>query len=244
MIRKSLMLIAICLMSISMIHCKDLENWTSTAMGSAVPTEKEASKGLTQALSLAMETATNHLSVQDGFWGNPLVRIPFPSEAQTVKTTLERFGMGGMVSDVTLSLNRAAEKASGQAQEILIGAIEQMTFGDAMNILLGSETAATEYLRRTTTNELKTRFTPIVAESLDKVNATKYWADVMGRYNQIPFTDSVNTDLTSYVTEQALDGLFVVVAEKEKDIRQQPAQRTTALLQKVFGYAASKKPSQ
>jgi hypothetical protein len=196
---------------------------------------------LKDALSQGIVTGIGKLSKEDGFFGNDLVKIPWPSEAQKVKDGLIKIGMQSQVDKVTLSLNRAAEKASGVAIDVFIQAIKQMTFEDAMNILLGGDGAGTAYLRKTTTPILTEKFRPIVDQSLGQVNATKYWSDATGMYNKIPFVKPVNTDLTGYVTERALDGVFKMVEKEENKIRKDPFARATELMKKVFGFADSKK---
>lgn len=205
-------------------------------------TNIEAASGLKEALSKGFVTAVGLLSKQDGFYGNSLVKIPWPEEAQFVMNAMEKIGMGAQVEKVTLSLNRAAEKASGEALDVFVQAVKQMTFQDAMGILLGGDGAATDYLKRTTTSILAEKFRPIVESSLGSVNATKYWSDAINIYNKIPLTNKkVETDLTTFVTAKALEGVFKKVEEQENNIRNNLSFRNTALLQKVFGYADSKK---
>jgi len=205
-------------------------------------TSAEAGSGLKEALSKGLVSAIGLLSKQDGFYGNSLVKIPWPEEAQFVMDAMNKLGMQNQVEKVTLSLNRAAEKASGEALDVFVQAVKQMTFQDAMGILLGGDGAATDYLKRTTTAILTERFRPIVESSLGSVNATKYWSDAITAYNKIPLVNKkVNTDLTAFVTEKALQGVFRKVEEEENNIRNNISFRNTALLQKVFGYADAQK---
>jgi hypothetical protein len=204
-------------------------------------TQDEAGGGLKDALSQGIVTGIGILSKEDGFFGNDLVKIPWPSEAQKVKDAMLKLGMQQQVDKVTLSLNRAAEKASGIAIDVFIQAIKQMTFQDAMNILLGGDGAGTAYLKKTTTPILTEKFRPIVEQSLGDVNATKYWSDATNVYNRIPFVKPVNTDLTAYVTEKALDGVFKMVEKEENKIRKDPLARGTELMKKVFSFADKKK---
>jgi hypothetical protein len=139
------------------------------------------------------------------------------------------------VDEVVLSINRAAEDASKQAIDIFIKAIKEMSLNDAINIVKGNDNAATEYLKAHTTERLIEEFSPVIEASLKKVNATKYWSDVITTYNKIPLTKKMNPDLTAYVTEKAIDGLFVKVADEEKNIRGNASARTSELLKKVFG---------
>lgn len=201
------------------------------------PTEQEAGQGLKDALSIGITKGMGLLSQQDGFLGNDLVRIPWPEQAQHVRDALLKIGMQKQVDNVTTSLNRAAEKASGVAIDVFIQAIKQMTIQDALHIVTGGNGAATAYLKKTTTPLLTEKFRPIIDQSLGQVNATKYWGEATTLYNRIPFVKPVNTDLTAYVTEKALDGVFKMVEKEENNIRANPLQRSTDLLKKVFGYA-------
>lgn len=190
-------------------------------------------RGLKEALQVGTDTATSHLSVTDGFFRDAMIKILMPPEAQSVEKTLRSVGMGSTVDKAVLSMNRAAEDASKFVGNIFINAIKQMTIQDAFGILKGGNTAATNYLKEKTTIQLTTAFTPIVSKSLDKVDATKYWKDVFSVYNKFS-NKPVNTDLTAYVTQKALDGLFYQVGLEEQNIRKDPAARVTAILKKVF----------
>jgi hypothetical protein len=199
-------------------------------------TESDITAGLKQALQIGAQNATNKVSVANGFFGNALIKVLMPPEVKKVETTLRQIGMGSQVDKMILTMNRAAEDASGKAVPIFVNAITSMSIQDAMSILKGGNDAATQYLKSKTTASLTAAFRPVVAQSLDKVNATKYWADVFNIYNDLPTTfRKVNPDLTGYVTERALNGLFVYIADEESKIRLNPAARVTDLLKKVFG---------
>lgn len=202
------------------------------------PTHAEISSGIKQALQIGLQDGVKQVSAVDGYFKNPLIKILFPPNAQKIENTLRNIGLGSLCDKVELSLNRAAEDAAKQAAPIFMNALKQMTLQDAAGILLGADTSATSYFRKSTTSQLIAKFSPVIANSLNKVDATKYWKDVTTRYNQLPLVKPINTDLTAYVTDQAVNGLFLMVAQKEKDIRNQLSARTTPLLQKVFGYAA------
>lgn len=189
--------------------------------------------GLKEALRVGTDTTTSHLSLTDGFFKNAMIKILMPPEAQSVEKTLRSVGLGSTVDKAVLSMNRAAEDASKFVGNIFINAIKQMTIQDAFGILRGGNTAATNYLKEKTTVQLTTAFTPIVSKSLDKVDATKYWKDVFTVYNKFS-SKPVNTDLTAYVTQKALDGLFYQIGLEEQNIRENPAARVTAILKKVF----------
>ena len=196
-------------------------------------TTDEVVQGLKQALQFGTDSATTKLSALDGFYKDALVKIMMPPEAQNVEKTLRNIGLGGVVDNAVLSMNRAAEDASKYVGNIFLNAIKQMTIQDAFGILKGGNTAATDYLKQKTTAQLTAAFTPIVNTSLEKVDATKYWKDVFTAYNR--FSDKpVNTDLTAYVTQKALDGLFIKIGLEEQQIRKDPAARITDLLKKVF----------
>ncbi len=213
------------------------------AMGQGIsnPTTSEINSGLKQALEKATGISAERLSVKDGYLSNLDVKILFPEEARNVESTLRSLGLGAMVDNAITSLNRAAEDAAMEAKPIFVDAIKQMSFQDVQNILLGDETAATQYFQGATTSSLSAKFSPIIDTSLKKVDATRYWGDVMTRYNKVPFVKKVDTDLTAYVTQKAIDGLFVEIAKEELKIRNNLAARTTPLLQKVFGYAEKQK---
>jgi hypothetical protein len=191
---------------------------------------------LRQALEIGAQNAGSRLNAVNGFFGNALIKVLMPPEAQKVESTLRSFGFGQVVDKAILSMNRAAEDAAGKAAPIFINAIKQMTITDGLNILRGGNGAATNYLRGATTAALTNAFRPVIQGSLQKVGATAYWGDVMRIYNGLPTTrNKINPDLTAYVTERSLNGLFVNIADEENKIRTNPAARVTDLLNKVFG---------
>jgi Protein of unknown function (DUF4197) len=192
--------------------------------------------GLKQALTIGAKKSADRLSAVDGFFKDAAVKILWPPEAQKVEKTLRNLGMGQMVDNAILSMNRAAEDASKSAAQIFIDAIKSMSIGDAVGILRGPDTAATIYLKKTTTPQLTVSFKPVIDASLKKTDATKYWKDVFDTYNKLPTTfKKVNPDLTAYATQKAIDGIFFYVAVEEKNIRKNPAAQATDLLKKVFG---------
>ena len=199
-------------------------------------TESEIGMGLKDALTKGISEGAARLSQVDGYLGNPKIRIPWPEEAEKVANTLNDLGMNQLVEDVKVSINRAAEDAATEAKPIFVNAIKQMTITDARNILFGGNNAATDYLKSKTWTPLTDAFLPVIKTSLDKVHATKYWKDAITAYNKIPLVKDVNPDLPGYVNQKALDGLFFMVALEEEKIRENPVERTTALLKKVFDY--------
>ena len=227
---KKLLLSAVILFSFS--GCDTARNILGS-VGNSNLSNAEVVQGLKEALKVGTDSSTFHLGLLDGFYKDDMIRILMPPEAQNVEKTLRSIGMGSIVDKAVLSMNRAAEDASKQAAPIFLAAIQKMTIEDALNILKGSDTAATAYLRNATTPKLTAAFRPIVEESLKKVKATKYWNDVFKTYNR--FTDKpVETDINSYVTAQALNGLFYYVAQEEANIRENPAARVNDILKKVF----------
>ena len=203
----------------------------------ATPGTLEIASGIKQALEIGTSRGADLLSAKNGFMGNMAVKILFPPEAQKVEKTLRTIGMGKLADNVILSLNRAAEDAAKEAKPIFLSAIKQMTIADATNILLGSKDAATNYFKRVTTSQLMEKFKPVINNSLAKVGATKYWGDAAGQYNRLPLVKPLNTDLSGYVAQKAIEGMFIQVAQEELRIRENLGARSTPLLQKVFGYA-------
>ncbi|UKT63543.1 DUF4197 domain-containing protein [Pedobacter mucosus] len=226
---------------LSDIFKKVIDKKTTTSTTAGTPTSLEIGQGIKEALQIGVSAGADRLSVKDGFLGNLAVKILMPPEAQKVERTLRSIGLNSLCDNVITSLNRAAEDAATEAKPIFISAIKQMTLTDATNILLGNKDAATEYFKRVTTAQLLQKFSPIVTTSLNKVNATKYYSDLTTRYNRLPLVKPVNTNLTDYVTQKAIDGLFFEVAQEELKIRGNLNSRSTTLLQKVFGYADKKK---
>ena len=197
--------------------------------------EEEAANALKETLNKGMEKGVSVLSVKDGYFANPKVKIPFPKNATKVADKLKKLGMQKQVDEVVLSINRAAEDAAKSAKSIFVDAIKKMSIKDAIGIVKGNKTAGTDYLNRNTNSALANAFKPIIKTSLEKVNATKRWESVMNTYNKIPFVEKVNPELETYVTEKAISGLFFMLAQQEIAIRENPKERTSALLKKVFG---------
>ena len=184
---------------------------------------------------MGANNSSQKLAAVDGFFANAAIKVLMPEEAKKVESTLRSAGMGSMVDKAILSMNRAAEEASKSAAPIFLDAIKGMSFQDALSILKGADTAATGYLRGKTSAALTTAFKPVIDAALEKTNATKYWKDVFETYNKLPTTfKKVNTDLSAYVTDKALGGLFFQVALEEQKIRKDPAARVTDVLKKVF----------
>jgi hypothetical protein len=205
-------------------------------LGSQQPlTTAEVGDGLKEALINGISKGSDYVSQMDGYFKNPEIKIPFPPEARKVEEKLRQVGLGDEVDRFVMTLNRGAEDAAQQAKPIFIDAIKKMSINDAWGILRGQPDAATQYLKRTTTAQLKTAFSPVIQNSLNKVNATKYYGEIVTKYNKLPFVEKVNPDLNSYATDLAIQGLFVMIAKEEKNIRENPVARTTDLLKRVFG---------
>lgn len=199
-------------------------------------TENEAGQGIKEALTQGVTNAVVNLNKTDGFFGSEAYKLFLPPDAKKIETTLRNVGMGAQVDKAILSINRGAEDAVGYANPIFVDAIKQMTITDALNILKGPKDAATQYFKQKTTEKLIKAFTPSVKSSLEKVDATKYYGDIVKTYNNFPTTfKKMNPDLTSYVVGKAVDALFDQVAKEEANIRANPLARTTDILKKVFG---------
>jgi len=190
--------------------------------------------GLRQALDLGIDKQVSKLTQKDGFFKNDLVRILLPQELQKVDKTLRDIGLGNLADEGLKVLNRAAEDAVKEATPIFVNAVKDISFDDAKRILLGNDTAATTYLESKTTTELYNKFKPVIGNSFNKVGADQIWTNLINKYNAVPFTNNVNPDLTDYVTNEALKGVFTMIAVEEKDIRTKISSRTTDVLQRVF----------
>ena len=199
-------------------------------------TENEAGQGIKEALLQGVTTAVLNLNKTDGFFGSEFYKMLLPEDAKKVEKTLRNIGMGGQVDKAILSINRGAEDAVAFAKPIFIDAVKAMTLTDALNIIKGDKDEATKYFKNKTKDKLITAFTPSVKTSLDKVDATKHYSDIITSYNNLPTTfKKINTDLTSYVVGKAVDALFDQVAKEEANIRANPLARTSDILKKVFG---------
>ncbi len=205
---------------------------TGNSGGSSLSNEDIIS-GLKDALRVGTDSSTKKLSKLDGFFGDAAIKILMPEEAKKVEKTLRNFGMGSMVDKAILSMNRAAEDAANGVGNIFWDAIKGMSINDGLKILRGGDFAATDYLKSVTTKQLTEKFRPVIEASLVKMDATKYWKDVFTNYNRFS-KDQVNTDLTAYVTEKALSGLFYNISLQEQKIRKDPAAQVTDILKKVF----------
>jgi len=204
--------------------------------------ESEIAKGLKEALEIGTRNAVAQVSSLDGYYRNPEIRIPLPQQIKKTEELMRSFGLGDQLDAFVLSMNRAAETAAPEAREIFFDAIFQMGIDDARRILEGADNEATLYFQEHTEDRLTAAFMPIAHDAMAEVGVTRIWQNIETRMDAIPFlAESFQFDLDRYVTEKALDGLFLVLAEEEKKIREDPAARVTELLKKVFGSKENRK---
>jgi hypothetical protein len=194
----------------------------------------DISGGLKEALSNGITKQVTKLTATDGFYKNQAVKILMPEELKKVDSGLRRIGLGSLADEGLKALNRAAEDAVKEATPIFVDAVRNMSFMDAKTILMGSENSATNYLQNSTSTALYGKFNPVIKNSFSKVGADKVWTNIINKYNSIPLVSKVNPDLTDYVTNQAMNGVFKMVAVEEKNIRTNLNSRTSVLLQRVF----------
>lgn len=194
----------------------------------------DIASALRQVLDKGIDKQVNKLTQTDGFYKNELVKILMPAELQKVDKTLRNFGLGSLADEGIKALNRAAEDAVKEATPIFVEAVKGITFDDAKTILLGNDDAATQYLTGKTQTALYDKFHPVIKSSFNKVGADEIWNQLITKYNKLPLTKDVNPDLTSYVTQKALKGVYTMIAIEESDIRTKLSSRTTGLLKKVF----------
>ena len=229
---KKILLILFCLPIFSSSH--QLKDFKIINNKTIYFSEKEAGLAIKESLNMGITKGVSVLSKQDGYFKNTNVKIPFPKEAKVISKKLKNMGLKKQVDNVVLSINRAAEDAATSAIPIFVNAIKNMTIKDAVNIVTNNGVSGTDYLRTNTNNSLIVSFRPIIKHSLNKVNATKHWNVIINTYNKIPFVDKMNPNLEEYVTQQAMEGLFFMIAKEEILIRQDVKKRTSDLLKKVF----------
>jgi Protein of unknown function (DUF4197) len=231
MIKKTALLALV--FTLTLTSCDVLQQVATTALEKTL-TNEDIGNGLREALTLGISKGSDVLSQKGGYF-NSAYKILLPPEARQVTDRLRVIPGFNKVEDIVLEkINAGAEDAAAKAKPIFVNAIRQMTISDALNILMGDKNAATEYLKRTTYQQLYSEFNPVIVTSLDKFEARKYWGDAVNTYNKIPLIKKVNPSLDEYVTNQALTGLFSMVEAKEKDIRTNTTERVTDLLRKVF----------
>lgn len=220
---------------------KKAESKVAAVTGGNGISKDEIGNGLKEALNVGVGDAVDFLSVEDGYLGSEY-KILLPEQAITIISKVKKVpGFENADQKMTTLLNRAAENAAKKAKPIFVSAIKKMTIEDAMNLLMGNDDAATRFLEKNTNTELFNEFQPVVQNSLDEVNATKYWNTIAKAYNRIPMTKKLDPELDKYVTNRALVGMFGLVEKKELDIRKNKTSRTTELLSKVFAKQDDKK---
>lgn len=196
--------------------------------------EATVSRGLREALRIGSGRAIDHVSRQDGFLANELIRIHLPEELDDMARLLRQIGFARQIDALEVAMNRAAEQASGEARDVFIDAITDMTIADAFGILRGGDTAATDYLRSRTSETLRQRFEPIIESKMERLGLYRSYNQLADTYNALPFASRPAVRLDRYLTDRALDGLFQTLADEERKIRQDPIARTTELLRRVF----------
>ena len=227
------------LLSTFLVACspQELQSVLGTIPSGTALTNEEVVAGLKEALQVGADRTVTKASAADGFWSDARIRIPFPEEAVKVRTTLMDLGMNKPVEDFEKTLNKAAETAAKEAVPVFVDAITSMTIADGFNLLRGGENAATVFLREKTSSALRARFMPIVERATSEVALTNHWQPLANAYNATTILTggkAVDPDLNGYVATKAMDGLFLLLAEEEKRIRQDPLARTTDLLRRVF----------
>ena len=211
-----------------------LDKAKNVISGNSQATEAEAGGGVKEALNNGIKSAVSHLNKPDAFFKNEIYKVLLPPEAQKMEKTLRDIGMGKMADDAIEAINRGAEDAVGFATPIFVDAIKQMTVTDALKLVTGGKNSITEFFRSKTSAKLKEAFLPVINNSLEKVNATKYYGDAVTRYNKVPFVKKMNPDLADHVADKTLFALFDRIGVEEANIRNNPAARTSDLLKKVF----------
>jgi hypothetical protein len=216
------------------VSCAELQQVVDQLPQGTTLGNEEIGNGLRAALDKGIAKQVSKLTKTDGFYKNELVKILLPEELRKVDKTLRDIGLDNLADEGLRVLNRAAEDAVSEATPIFINAVKEISFNDAKAILLGDDKAATSYLTNVTQKQLYDKFNPVIKSSFEKVGADKIWSSLINKYNSIPLTNNVNPDLTDYVTSQALEGVYTMIAVEEKEIRTKASSRTTDLLKKVF----------
>jgi len=229
------LIIPILAISFMFSGCAELQQVASQLpQGVGTLSNADIAAGLREALDKGIDTQVTKLTATDGFYKNNLVKILLPAELQKVDRTLRDIGLSSLADEGLRMMNRAAEEAVKESTPIFVTAVKNITFNDAKTILLGNDEAATSFLKTNTNTQLYAKFNPVIKSSFSKVGADKVWANIITTYNKVPLVTKVNPDLTDYVTTQALNGVYKMIAVEEKDIRNNFSARTSALLRKVF----------
>jgi len=235
------LIIPILAISFMLSGCAELQQVASQLpQGIGTITNADIAAGLREALDKGIDTQVTKLTATDGFYKNNLVKILLPAELQKVDKTLRDIGLSSLADEGLKMMNRAAEEAVKESTPIFVNAVKNITFTDAKNILLGNDESATTFLKTNTNTQLYAKFNPVIKSSFSKVGADKVWANIITTYNKVPLVTKVNPDLTDYVTTQALNGVYKMIAVEEKDIRTNLNARTSTLLKKVFALQDNK----
>ena len=232
--------IIIVLVAVSLSSCAEMQQVMNQFPQTQGIGGLDIAGGLKEALNNGISKQVTKLTATDGFFRNEAVKILLPEELRKVDTGLRRIGLSSLADEGLKVLNRAAEDAVKEATPIFVDAVRNMTFNDARTILMGNQSSATTYLQNSTTTALYGKFNPVIKNSFTKVGADKVWSNIITKYNSIPLVNKVNPDLTDYVTNQALNGVFKMVAVEEKNIRTNLSARTSVLLQRVFAMQDAK----
>lgn len=227
------------IISVTLGSCETLQQVANAAGAATGPVSNtEAAAGIKEALGQGITKSVLQLNNTDGFFRNELYKVLLPPEARKIENTLRDLGFNSLVDKAILQINRGAEDAAGYAKPIFVEAIKNMTLSDAIGLIRNGDTSATHFFREKTTLKLLEAFRPVIAASLQKVDATRYYGDMVSKYNNFPTTfKKLNPDLTNYVTQKATDALFNLIAKEEVNIRTNFAARTTNILRRVFGGA-------
>lgn len=233
---KKILVLAIALQFAGCTELQQVANQVSQVGGGGLQalSQTQIGNGLKEALNNGISNQVSKLTATDGFYGNSLVKILLPEELQKVDSGLRKIGLSSLADSGIKALNRAAEDAVKTSTPIFVNAVKEMSFTDAKNILMGEQNAATTYLQGKTNSSLYSQFNPVIKNSFGKVGADKIWANLISKYNSIPFVSRVNPDLTDYVTSEALKGVYTMIAVEEKGIREKVGLRSSSLLKQVF----------
>jgi len=238
-LRQFILLTTLTLLYVSIGQSADLksilDSAKKTVSGDSSISTDEMIQGLKEALTIGTQNAVATVSKADGYYNNPDIKIPLPEEIEKAGKYLRLAGYGPKVDEFEQSMNRAAEQAAPEAKQIFLGAVKEMKIQDAQKILDGPDNAATSYFKDKTYTRLQEIFKPIVTDTMGQVGVTRQFQDINNKLSSIPLADKASVDLDQYVTDKSLDGLFFMLAEEEKKIRQDPAARVTDILKKVFG---------
>lgn len=230
-------IIPIALISFGLTNCNGLQQVANSLPGIMETSgigQTQIAAGLKEALQQGIDKQVVNLTKTNGFYNNSLVKIGLPSELQKIEKTLRDVGLGSLADDGIKALNTAASTAVKEATPIFVDAITSMTISDATTILMGNRDAATQYLKKSTQTSLYNKFNPVIKSSFTKVGADKVWSNIISKYNAIPLVQKVNPDLTDYVTQEALKGVYTMIEKEEVNIRTNVSARSSNLLKSVF----------